>query len=366
MVALIALGTVPTTLVLTVRAQTQPTIQSQDNPTQPIGRISVDSDKLEQPRPAMRTLNPNLVFTDLEESMTGTWLLYMTPQGDVERGPDPIAVHSAGPQVFFLIWQKDYAIPVSGGIQGGDLQLSGDSIYYGDPVSFSASARVTADTMTGTYNYSGAYVETGTFRAVKNDAKKTKGWVRVAHVGGEYALDFYVWDLIPDRVFITSVTVSGPHIDSLTLPTGDGEQTSISLGNQKPLAGDTYTFTIGYNDGTSETTRASVRNTVVDSPLSLSPGEGDVAAIATPTFSWAHPPNGRQGYYRIWVTELHGHTVWSTYLPRDTTSVVYNNDSTGIPLQPGNTYEWRLIAFDQPTRGGPDNNVWVTTQFSVR
>ena len=45
---------------------------------------------------------------------------------------------------------------------------------------------------------------------------------------------------------------------------------------------------------------------------------------------------------------------------------MYNNDGKGISLQSGESYEWRLIAFDKPITGGPDNNVWVITKFSVR
>jgi beta-lactamase regulating signal transducer with metallopeptidase domain len=307
-----------------------------------------------------------LAYADLLESTAGTWLLYMTPQREMQQGPDPIDVDVTGPTVSFLIWQKDYAIRVSGQIREGNLQLSGQSVYHGNAVSFTASARVTDGLMAGTYSYGGADNESGVFRAVRGEGKKTKAWVRVANVSGEYFLDFYVWDLIRDRTFLTSANVNGPHIDFLTLPTRDGEQTSIGLGDNKPTAGDTYTFTLGYSDGTSETIIGRVRETIVNSPKPLSPREGEVVDTVTPTFSWAASPNGCQGYYRIWITEATSGDVWSIYLPKETTSVVYNSDGKGDPLRPGGTYEWRLIAFDPPTRGGPDNNVWATTLFSVK
>jgi len=356
-VALIALGTVPTTFALTTRPSAEPAIQSPDAAAQPT--VGHDTD----PR---RESGPTLTLTDQEKPISGTWLLYMTPQGQAEQEPEAIDVRYAGSHISFLIWQQDYSIRVSGSIQGGNLQLSGDSVYNGAPVSFSAQATVTDDAMIGTYSCTGSQGQAGTFRAVRGDGKKTKGWVRVVNADGEYSLDFYVWDLIEDSVFITSVTLSGPHIGFVTLPTSDGTQTSVSIGGTKPLAGEVYTFTVGYSDGTREVVTASVRDTMVDSPVPLSPGQGDVVDTLTPTFSWSPGPNGCQGYYRLWVSEVYGNTVWSIYLPKEATSVVYNSDGKGFPLQPGDAYEWRLIAFDQPILGGPDNNVWAIAQFSTR
>lgn len=305
---------------------------------------------------------------NLEESISGTWLFYTTPQGGIENGPNPIYIWNEGSHISYSIWEKDYAVSVSGSIHGGNLKLSGHSVYYGNTISFSASAKVVANTMTGTYDYTGYCVETGKFRAVKGEGKKAKGWVRVVNAEGQYFLDFYLWDLIRDEVSIISVTVSGPNVDSLTMNigNGNGEQTSASLGGEKPVAGDVYRYIINYSDGTSETVTASVRDTFVDSPKPLSPADGDVVDTLTPTFSWNSPPSGCQGYYRIWVVGNQDNDVWSVYLPKESTSVVYNNDGKGISLQSGETYEWRLIAFDKPIIGGPDNNVWVKTKFSVR
>lgn len=57
--------------------------------------------------------------------------------------------------------------------------------------------------------------------------------------------------------------------------------------------------------------------------------------------------------------------MWSAYLPKETTRVVYDSDGRGTPLSEGETYEWRLIAFDEPISGGPDNNVWILSSFTV-
>jgi hypothetical protein len=60
-----------------------------------------------------------------------------------------------------------------------------------------------------------------------------------------------------------------------------------------------------------------------------------------------------------------GEDVWSVYPDKDATSVEYNYDATGQSLNPGETYEWRLIAFDPPTSGGPDNYAMATHTFTV-
>jgi len=68
----------------------------------------------------------------------------------------------------------------------------------------------------------------------------------------------------------------------------------------------------------------------------------------------------------IWVVDGQGNDMWSVYLPKETTSVVYHFDGTGMPLSAGETYEWRLIAFDEPISGGPDNNAWALIGFTVQ
>ena len=90
------------------------------------------------------------------------------------------------------------------------------------------------------------------------------------------------------------------------------------------------------------------------------------AKVPTPTFSWQPPECGCQGYYRVWIVDGEGNDVWSVYVPKETTSVVYNFDGEGTPLSAGETYEWRLIAFDEPISGGPDNYAQVSRNFTVQ
>jgi hypothetical protein len=115
-----------------------------------------------------------------------------------------------------------------------------------------------------------------------------------------------------------------------------------------------------------ETLTASVRDTIVDFPTPVSPTEGEIVDTTTPTFVWQPPSCSCQGYYRIWVIDSGGNDMWSIYPSKDTTSIVYGSDGMGTALIPGETYEWRLIAFDEPISGGVDNNVWVATDFTVQ
>lgn len=325
---------------------------------------------------------PQMKTTDI----SGTWLLYTTPQGGVESEPYPFYISQRDSYVDYQLWQHEWAMGVGGIINGNNLELSGQTTYYGDTrdpangigfelvtnIFFSGTA-VIGDTLTGNYSYTGVYNEKGTWRAVRGAGKKAKGWVRIANFGnGTSVLDFYLWDLIPEGVTITAATVTGPNIPPLILysinPQNEFESwySSSSLGSAPPVPGDVYTFTVNYNDGTSETTTATVRNTFVETPMPLSPLDGATVNTLTPTFSWKAPSCGCQGYYRVWIVDSNGNDVWSIYLPGNKISVVYNSDNKGAALQSGKTYEWRLIAYDKPINGGPDNYFWVGNTFTVQ
>ena len=242
---------------------------------------------------------------------------------------------------------------------------------YGTDVFYDASATVDMNGMAGTYHYRGAEEENGTWSAMRTDCKIAKGWVRVVSVNDcVYALDFYLWDLIPEGVPISACTLTGPYIETIELTGGPNEYYPWTgqawLGPTQPTPGDSYTFTVEYADGEGESASAKVRPTLVDPPVPVSPSDCEVVSTLTPTLSWTAPPCGCQGYYRIWVVDDTYATVWSVYPSRKTTSVVYNSDGYGAPLEHGRVYEWRLIAFDEPTSGSPDNNITVTTKFAVQ
>ncbi len=319
---------------------------------------------------AYRDLNgaPVIVEITLIEQIldiSGSWILYLTPDGGVEES-DCFFIEQYDKSVYFSWWQHEFVTSVSGTLAGSSLELLGESLYYGESIYFTALATTDGNTIIGTYNYSGAYSQSGAWRAEKGLCKKSKGWVRVCkyHGQSQYDLDFYVWDLIFDEIIIKSASVAGPNIG--TLPLIINEQTSVYLGETMPIAGDIYTFNIEYSDGTTDTVTATVRDTFVGTPVPISPADGEIVNTLTPTFSWQPPPCNCQGYYRVWVVDSLGNDIWSVYPSKEATSVVYNFDGNGIPLKTGETYEWRLIAFDKPILGGPDNNVWAISSFTVQ
>ena len=309
----------------------------------------------------------------LVPDVSGTWCLYMTPNGGKEYGPDCVYIRQDSANVVMPLWQHDYLILARGSLIKGVLELSGTGTYYGDTVSLSVSASVDGGSIVGTYTYSGFHGETGALWLERCECKKAKAWVRQVYAHNQgYALDFYVFDLIHEGITFTAVDVTGPHIDVLSLSSSGPMEYhawqlhGTFLGEAKPNAGDIYEFSVSYSDGTSETVTASVRDIFVDLPTPISPVDEEIVDTLTPTFSWQPPSCGCQGYYRIWVVDSQNNDMWSVYPSKDTTSVVYNYDGIGTPLRPGETYEWRLIAFDQPISGGPDNNVHVCSRFVVR
>jgi hypothetical protein len=307
--------------------------------------------------------------------ISGSWLMYITPEGGAETEPDCSFIHQEWWGIYYLDWRRVYGVSVQGTITDHTLELSGQGTYYGDAINFSASATADGNTITGTYAYTGAFSESGTWRAERAECKKAKGWVRTVNIQDQgYTLDFDVWDLSPEGITFTSASVTGPLIGTMSLcsggPTEYDPWTRCEAGpfpvQTVPTPGDVYTFAVHYSDGTSETVTAPVRETFVGFPAPVSPSDGQVVDTLTPVFSWQPPSCECQGYYRVWVVDSQGNDMWSVYLPKEATSVTYNFDGTGMPLVDGGTYEWRLIAFDEPISGGPDNNAWVLRSITVQ
>jgi hypothetical protein len=293
-----------------------------------------------------------------DANLSGSWLLSMIPgreEVNEVNKENCIYIHQRDTQVNFLIWNGEYDIGVKGAILNNGLSLSGEGTNLGKPIHFEASATISNGVISGTYS-----------------CKKTKVSVRLCEISGlGYALDSYVRDMIPDDVNITSVQASGPDINPVSLHKGDkqglGWSDGLFFGRPKAKEGNKYKFTVTYSDGTSEELIASIHKTMVGFPTSLSPSNGAVISNLNPMFTWQPPKLQNQGRYRVWVVDKSdGTDVWSIYLPKETTSVVYNNDGKAKPLQPGKTYEWRLIAFDEGTSWIPDNNVQLHNTFTVR
>ncbi len=304
--------------------------------------------------------------------ISGTWLFNFNPQGSAKAYNECIYINQYDSFIFFYSWIHEWGVSFSADITGGDIALQGEGTYYGDTINSTASATIRKNNIGGDYAFIGAYNESGKLRAMRATCKHARGWVRQVHIQDVgYYLDFALFDLITEGIVFTSGTVEGPYIGSLDLYSyGSTEYDYLQyfgkfLSDTKPNTGDMYTFHVNYSDGTSETVTAPVRAAYIDFPSTLSPEDGEVISTLTPTLTWGSPPCGCQGYYRIWIVDEDGNTVWSVYPPKETVSVVYNFDGEGVLLQSGKTYEWRLIAFDGPTSFGFDNNVWVISTFTV-
>jgi hypothetical protein len=320
--------------------------------------------------PTIKVTQQLIAATDT--NLSGSWLLSMIPGGEEVNKENCIYIRQHDTKVNFAIWNGEYDIGVKGEISGNGLSLSGEGTNLGKTINFEAAATISKDVINGTYIYTGAYSEKGNWRAVRGKCKKTKASVRLCEIAGSgYALDSYVWDMIPDDVNIISVQASGPDIYFVSLHKGDKQglvwSNGLFFGRPKAQEGNKYKFNVRYSDGTSEEAVASIRKTSVGFPTSLSPSQGEAISTLTPMFTWQPPKLQNQGRYRVWVVDKSdGNDVWSIYLPKEATSVVYNSDGKAKPLQPGKTYEWRLITFDKGTTWIPDNNVQLHNTFTVR
>ena len=103
----------------------------------------------------------------------------------------------------------------------------------------------------------------------------------------EYQLELAVWGYS-----ITSVTVEGPNVPSKsleykeTLDTDEMRWTTTANLPGKPSVGDTYNFTVKYNNLSTEVLNASVLGTVDEFPAIISPAQGSIITTIIPTFEW--------------------------------------------------------------------------------
>lgn len=113
----------------------------------------------------------------------------------------------------------------------------------------------------------------------------------------------------------------------------------------------TYTFTI--TDTANHVVMATTElGRAMDIPSQASPSEGDVLDSTIITFIWNNYAEEISQYFiSVWDEDFN--IIWERILPEDTTSVVYNDDSTALkPLHPGNLYCWLIRAIDNEGNGG--------------
>lgn len=364
-------------LAITNAGLTVGTVTEQYSDAVAMGRV-ISQDPAAGSRVAPGSAVALVVSMGAQPVLTGTWLIELTAEDKADPTEECVYFQqwesANGTYIVYLDWRYEYSLWVEGTLDGSQLDLTGEGLLYGETQQFAASVIVDGDTMLGSYTVTGVDDEVGTFQATRGECMSTKAWVRQCRFqDGRYNLNFDTWDLIPDGPYLESVVVTGQGAEALQLDCERAEESrlcSLSLGlwlseDQAPSAGDVYAFSAVYSDGSEKTVTAQVREQFVDFPLPLSPADGETVTEDSLVFEWAPPSCQCQGYYRVWVVDAAGEDVRSVYPDKDVTSVEYNYDATGQSLKPGETYEWRLIAFDPPTSGGPDNYAMASHTFTV-
>jgi hypothetical protein len=165
---------------------------------------------------------------------------------------------------------------------------------------------------------------------------------------------------------ISSVTVEGPNISSTSL---DNTQSTsgewrwnkhVGL-SVKPTVGDTYTLHVTYNNSTTEDFTDSVTGVIEEFPTIFSPVHGSTIATTTPTFEWSALTIDLSKLSIMVVDSDEGRFLWMGDGLKGETSVEYNIDGKGEPLQSGKKYIWAVLYRD----ASDDNGAFVFGEFTV-
>ncbi|MBN1790231.1 MAG: T9SS type A sorting domain-containing protein [Bacteroidales bacterium] len=163
-----------------------------------------------------------------------------------------------------------------------------------------------------------------------------------------YALELYVNASDPQGPDnIASVTATSPTGAVYTLfdngQNGDDPANNGRFGvhiwnfSDAPPLG-TYTFTVTDIDDNTAVT-SDVLQRVIDVPRNTLPLNNAVVNTSTPTFSWDGVSEA--SYYWIGVHDMQHNNVWSQN-DINGTSIVYNDNLSGLPLIEGQMYQWQV------------------------
>lgn len=159
---------------------------------------------------------------------------------------------------------------------------------------------------------------------------------------------------------VSSITISGPHIDTATVQTGGGDPHHLYddgshhdgeandgvwwvLLNivETPAQGETIIFDIAYNDGSSETKQKGIDGVLSQTAHLFSPPDGSTVNALTPTFEWSNPSVSGLTY-SVQVNDTNGRVYHVYNLPDGTTS---HTVPSGY-LEWGTTYYWLVSGSD--------------------
>ncbi len=175
---------------------------------------------------------------------------------------------------------------------------------------------------------------------------------------------------------VSSITISGPHIDTATVQTGggdphhlyddgkhhdgaanDGEWWVLLNIKEVPVIGETVTFHIKYNDSSSEIISKTIDGLVTETATLLSPPDGSTVNTLTPTFEWRNPSISGLTY-SVQIDDTDHNRIYEVYdLPDSTTSHTIDR-----PLNSGVTYYWLISASD--SNGNEALTLWDTLRVS--
>jgi hypothetical protein len=211
---------------------------------------------------------------------------------------------------------------------GGNGFIDGtDPSNLGKPVSVSVSGAgtVTAPAMTFTFSTQTAAV--------------WSGWDAV---GSHDSLSFRVRAgvKLPVNVVLNAAANVPGTLDLPVNGVASGEHEVFFQVPSKPIAGQSFSLSIEFADGSTETASVALSGVFTDPPGNLSPSNGSMGVSKTPTLSWSPPPSGTNPTatrYYIWVSRTAATDVqWSTYTT--STSIAWNADGkAAVPTLAGST-----------------------------
>ncbi|OGU13722.1 MAG: hypothetical protein A2076_09865 [Geobacteraceae bacterium GWC2_53_11] len=137
----------------------------------------------------------------------------------------------------------------------------------------------------------------------------------------------------------------------LTIGNDNGKDIQFWGGNNvAPVVGDTYSFTIRYSDGTTETgVTAAITGVINNYPVNPTISS---PVSTVPTFSWSAPTVAPAGNYQysLWVDNAtNNNKMWEQWsIPSSIRSITYGSgSSSSSTLLVGTAYKWSVSVRDQ-------------------
>jgi hypothetical protein len=154
-----------------------------------------------------------------------------------------------------------------------------------------------------------------TLPSFNSKAKVTTQYWQQTNSGGTstgYTLNFDVREGI--KLPVAAQLISGPNVINpidigKCLDCGSNQfRYYVSVNNDTPTVGDTYTFKVTYSDGNTENVSGAVTAVLNAFATNLSPtGTG---GSTTPTFTWSYPSNASSYVYQFYISDNNGSTIW--------------------------------------------------------